>query len=272
MVGDHLVQPIIACIGFPVAGNPTQFVCERTLNAMGLDWGVVTAVVPAEMLEQAVLGARAMRFGGLAVLPPHQEVIATHLDTLSPASQKTGIVQVVRRMEEVWYGHDLRAETLLTWIQKQSLDDHHIALWLADAKLLDAIQELDSKLSRTMATWEGWKALADRVHESTEAVAEETPEPKILPDVGCVIVDASTMDPGEYQKSKIQWRAQGTVLVADATIQATAWKKWALDRQWQFLGALDYQSHLIAKMLEFWTQSEPPVAHIRDLLEEYLEW
>ena len=50
---DGTTEPIIAVIGHPIAGNPSQLALERALRAMDLDWRVLSFdVKPDDMLDE----------------------------------------------------------------------------------------------------------------------------------------------------------------------------------------------------------------------------
>ena len=45
VVPDSAIQEIVCCVGHPVAGNPTQFMMQRALADVGLDWCCLTLEV-----------------------------------------------------------------------------------------------------------------------------------------------------------------------------------------------------------------------------------
>ena len=66
---DGSTQPLIAVIGYPIAGNPAQFALLRALAAMGLDWGVLSFEIPPDQLGAALDGIQVLRFHGVLVDP-----------------------------------------------------------------------------------------------------------------------------------------------------------------------------------------------------------
>ena len=105
MSNDSL-QPIVCCMGQPVAGNPTQFMIERAFDAAGLDWRYLTLEVAPEGLTNAVLGMRAMGFRGANFTIPHKVAIIEHLDGLSEAAELMGAVNCVYRDGERLIGEN----------------------------------------------------------------------------------------------------------------------------------------------------------------------
>ena len=66
---DGTTEPIIAVMGHPIAGNPSQFALERALESMKLDWRVLSLDVPPDQIAKAISGAWVMGFHGLMLDP-----------------------------------------------------------------------------------------------------------------------------------------------------------------------------------------------------------
>lgn len=62
---DGITEPIILVLGHPIAGNPAQFVFERTLRTMDLPFRVVSCDVQRERLDKAIEGADVLGMRGL---------------------------------------------------------------------------------------------------------------------------------------------------------------------------------------------------------------
>ena len=62
---DGSTEPIIAVIGHPIAGNPSQFALERALVAMQLDWRILSLDVRPKDIQKAIDGAWVMGMQGL---------------------------------------------------------------------------------------------------------------------------------------------------------------------------------------------------------------
>ena len=59
-MSDSVIQDVICGIGFPVHGNPTQFLMERSFAAAGLDTRFMTFEVVPEKMADALGGMKAM--------------------------------------------------------------------------------------------------------------------------------------------------------------------------------------------------------------------
>ena len=62
---DGTTEPVVAVIGHPIAGNPSQFAFERALAAMRLDWRVISFDVAPEAISAALDGAQVLGLRGI---------------------------------------------------------------------------------------------------------------------------------------------------------------------------------------------------------------
>ncbi|HEX3998448.1 MAG TPA: shikimate dehydrogenase [Pirellulales bacterium] len=86
------LQEIVALLGYPVAGNPTQYMVERAFSRLGLDWRYLTLEVAPENLAEAVRGMRSMGFRGGNFTMPHKVAVLPLLDQLTEAARLMGAV------------------------------------------------------------------------------------------------------------------------------------------------------------------------------------
>jgi len=61
------LQEIVALLGCPAAGDPSQYLFERAIEAAGLDWRFVTCDVAATDAAAALAGVAALAFRGCLV-------------------------------------------------------------------------------------------------------------------------------------------------------------------------------------------------------------
>jgi shikimate dehydrogenase len=99
-VSNASLQEIVALFGYPVAGNPTQYVMEKAFARAGLDWRYLTFEVAPEKLADAVRGVRAMGFRGGNLTMPHKAAIISLLDDLTEAARLMGAVNCWKRQNE----------------------------------------------------------------------------------------------------------------------------------------------------------------------------
>jgi len=99
-VPTSFLSEIVAVFGHPVAENPTQYMHEKAFEALGLQWRYITLDVPAEKLDGAVSGMRAMNFAGANCTIPHKVAVIPLLDTLTEAALKIGAVNTIVRLSD----------------------------------------------------------------------------------------------------------------------------------------------------------------------------
>jgi|694.fasta_scaffold41537_5 Shikimate dehydrogenase substrate binding domain len=110
---EQVLQPLIACVGTPVGGNPTQFVMTRIAREAELDWRFFTSQVPLESFETAFRGIQALGMAGAAILPPFQGVVQAYLDRLSPGAKALGVVHVAKWDSSQWVGEETLSPAVL---------------------------------------------------------------------------------------------------------------------------------------------------------------
>lgn len=95
--GISITQEICSLFGYPVAGNPTQYMMERAFAHHRLDWRYLTLEIPPESLADAVRGMRAMGFRGGNVTLPHKTAVVPLLDRVSEVAELMGAVNCIVR-------------------------------------------------------------------------------------------------------------------------------------------------------------------------------
>jgi shikimate dehydrogenase len=113
------VQPVLALLGLPVAGNPAQYMVEKALAHHGLDWRYLSVEVAPERLEDAVRGMRAMGFRGGNCSGPHQEAIGPLLDRLTQAAELTGVVNCIRREDDDLVGENTKGQGFVEALRRR---------------------------------------------------------------------------------------------------------------------------------------------------------
>jgi shikimate dehydrogenase len=88
---------LVACLGQPVAENPTGVMQEAAFRALGLNWRYLTIEVPSAHLREAILGVRAFGMRGINLTIPHKVAVMQHLDEIAPDAAVIGAVNTVRR-------------------------------------------------------------------------------------------------------------------------------------------------------------------------------
>jgi hypothetical protein len=76
MFTDGTTEPIIAIIGHPIAGNPSQLAIERSLHAMGLEWRVLSFDVTPMNVAKALDGFSVTGIAGVMIAANLQNAAA----------------------------------------------------------------------------------------------------------------------------------------------------------------------------------------------------
>ena len=125
---------------FPIVGDPLDHVrAPSWFSAHFQDRGLGTLCVPMAVAPRdlgatmAGLGA-AKNVDGVCITMPHKTCATAFCKTLSPTSQRTGIVSALRRNPDgSWHGHSTDGEAFL-----KALTDHGATIAGADILLLGA--------------------------------------------------------------------------------------------------------------------------------------
>lgn len=88
---------LVACLGQPVAENPTGVMQEAAFRALGLDWRYLTIEVAPDQLANAITGVRAFGMRGLNLTIPHKVAVLQYLDEIAPDAAMIGAVNTVCR-------------------------------------------------------------------------------------------------------------------------------------------------------------------------------
>ena len=70
---DGTTEPLLAVIGNPIAGNPSQFALERAIASLGLDWRVLSFDVPPDDIAAALNGFAVTGIRGVLIDPSVRE-------------------------------------------------------------------------------------------------------------------------------------------------------------------------------------------------------
>jgi hypothetical protein len=77
MYTDGTTEPIIAIIGHPIAGNPSQLAIERSLHSLGLEWRVLSFDVSPDDVAKALDGFSVTGIAGVMIAPGLHRFAAT---------------------------------------------------------------------------------------------------------------------------------------------------------------------------------------------------
>lgn len=276
MVGDELVQPIVGCLGFPVAGNATQFVADRVLRAVGSDWRVVTSLVQPALLEEAIRGARAMRFAGLAFTESHQGAASRQMDELDVTAQRTGLIQVAKRIDESWIGSDLRGAVIARLVPEVWRSSSRI-LVLGDATLSDVVSDRRA-IQRSQLELDGFEGPSDgmdsglqREGGTGEGEVSDVEGGSVARVAACIVIGHPTSGMRAEMKG-VEFERGARWIHFDSEQDRGVWKEWCEGRGLEFMDCREVEAMTFVEMFSFWTGGEIPLSMVREALDEYHGW
>jgi shikimate dehydrogenase len=108
---------LVACLGQPVAENPTGAMQEAAFRALGLNWRYLTIEVPPARLRDAMAGVRAFGMRGINLTIPHKVSVMEHLDRIAPDAAVIGAVNTVRREGDLLIGENTDGKGFLRGVK-----------------------------------------------------------------------------------------------------------------------------------------------------------
>ncbi|KAA1258870.1 hypothetical protein LF1_13940 [Rubripirellula obstinata] len=288
MFTDGTTEPIIAIIGHPIAGNPSQLAIERSLHALGLEWRVLSFDVTPENVAKALDGFSVTGIAGVmiatnlqdaaakwysgyaqatqptddALQPPADAQPETRPETrpasdqpVDPPSTQSSVSRIncLYRDEQLGFvGSDQQIAYLETRLAKHPISD---ALWLG---------ELPSEEQR--ACWPShWNLFSDSP-ASTVPVADVDADLVASADL-IVLADMNSADPDEDDFD--EWPADdGTTFVIDL-VGSESVVEQLRQRGYIVVGCVDLQVGMLAGCIEKWTQRQASHETIAEAIEEY---
>jgi shikimate dehydrogenase len=276
------LQEICACLGQPVAGNPTQYMMERAFAHHRLDWRYLTLEVAPEQLGDAIRGLRALGFRGANITKPHKCEVIQYLDGASEAAALMGAVNCINRDGDRLIGENTDGKGFVQSLRSVSDPAGKrvvilgaggaaraiaVELALSGAAAITVVnrtampgQELANllseklKLSATVAAWEG----DYDVPEGTDVLINAT--------------SIGLFDP--YTRVPINTETlRSPMVVADVIFNPpdTRLLREARQRGCTVLDGLGMLVNQAVIGFKIWTGIEPEAAVMREALEEFLE-
>ncbi len=297
------VQSIICCLGDPVAGNPTQFLMQRAAASMAIDWMFVTAEVPESKIVEAFQGIRALKFSGVAFLPPHRSIGCKLVDSMTEAAARSGHVRVARRDGELWLGDDTLGAAiveLLKTLPSESANQidgakkcsilisgqpylsHLVRLaspanWierlreLSDVKTKDEREKVIDWTVESVATTTGEGAVLSGGSASIPRVTfDEVLKSELL--IETLILDSTAPCMTQRQLSKLRWSKCPCVLFVEANSRWESALNAVNIPNMRMLKPMDIAAAKALVNFHFWTGHHTDLSAIRESLDEYCQW
>lgn len=279
-------QELTACMGYPVAENPTQAMIEPAYRDMNLDWRYLTLEVRPDNLAAAVQGARAFGFKGFNCTIPHKVAGIEYLDGLGESASLMGAVNCVVNREGQLIGENTDGKGFVSSLRpiidpagtsctifggggaaraisvemalagcrditvvNRSAERGNTLVDLLNSKVKDAC---NGKLTARFSSWEG----PYEIPRDTDVVINAT-SIGLYPDIDArLALDLNTLKPNMVVADVIP-NPPETHLVKDARARGCQ--------------VIDGLGMLVAQGvigIEFWTSRTPDTAEMRGALEK----
>ena len=279
---NSLVQPVLALLGHPVGGNPTQYMIEKAFAHHELDWEYLSLDVTADDLGDAVRGMRALRFRGGNCIEPHKHTVIQYLNRITPTAELIGSVNCLLAEDRQLVGENTEGKAFLDALRRR-LDpaDKRVVILgagrmaraiavemaLAKAAVVTVVsrsepsgrQLVDLLTSRlavqaSLVVWEGEYCAPPETH---------------------VVVNATSIGTGDDQ-AQVPLRLDSPgpdILVADviANPPRTRLVREADERGCKTIDGLEIFIAQAAVNFRLWTGVDPDLTVMREAIEEFLE-
>lgn len=279
---DRVVQPLVACLGNPVGGNPTQFVMTKLVREAELDWRFFTSEVPSDLFETAFRGIQALGMSGAAILPPFQKSVEPFLGSISANAKALGAVEVVKWESDQWIGDETLSQAILRSLV------HRVSSMVAQEGI-DSEESFSPQSIGVLGRLELIEALRASVgqipgdysfieFQPGETTSAERPMKALIIEQFDAIMKLSPHARTRLFKDANWAPHPMAILVPPPTgwIDASKGRSlWIEELESHHIGCideLDVLTHQFAINFEFWTGYEASMDSIRESLEEYLQW
>ncbi|MBI2823809.1 MAG: shikimate dehydrogenase [Planctomycetia bacterium] len=275
------LQEICALLGQAVAGNPTQYMMEKTFAHHGLDWRYLTLEVAPEDLGDAIRGMRAMGFRGGNITKPHKVPVVPHLDRLTDAAAGIGAVNCIIREGDTLLGENTDGKGFLESLRGVVDPQGKRVVLLGAGGAARAIAfELALAGAATITvvnrSAERGQSLVDRLNEKTKTPASLVPwvGDFTVPEDTDVLVNATSigLNDAEARVPVKLGQSRPALVVADviASPPATRLVRKCKERGLRTLDGVGMIVNQAAIGFRLWTGIEPDVQVMREAAEEFV--
>lgn len=279
---NSLVQPVLALLGHPVAGNPTQYMVEKAFEHHELDWEYLSLEVSADDLGDAVRGMRSLGFRGGNCTEPHKQAVIQYLNRITPTAELIGSVNCILREERQLVGENTEGKAVLDALRRRlDLTGKQVVLFgagrMARAIAVEMALAKVAALTIVNRTEASGRHLVDLLANRMGAPASLVVwdgEYAIPPDTH-VIINATSIGQGDSQ-ARVPLRLDNPgpdILVADviANPPRTRLVREAEERGCQTIDGLEILIAQAAINFRLWTGVDPDLDVMREAIEEFLE-
>lgn len=264
---------ILCCVGESVAGNPTQFVMERTFAQAELDWRVITVDVASKDFPDAIAGIRAMKFSAVRFLPPFPSRAAEEFLPDSVTARLVGEVNTAMLTADGWQGwHALGYGIRNELMRRNDWSRTMIALVDDSVRCRSLLAALGEDLPQK-TVWLNRASIPEDVLEQANvssmtverysSFAPDLLESRLPQDCeSLVIVGADEERLQQVQPTVQNLDVRKTIITSQST-------QSLFDRTWEKLSELDELVAASVYNFERWTGRNTDSGLVRDAFDEY---
>ena len=275
------LQEMIACLGHPVGGNPTQYVMERAFEAAGVDSRCLTVDVAPEDLAAAIAGMDAMGFRGAILASPHQASACQYVAQVSEEARVLGEIDLIYRSEGELIGDNslVRAVTELLARTLDLADRRVVVLGAGVAARAAALAAARAGvrqltvLARQDAAAEALVALI-QPHASGEVVAQAWLDLYRFPPQTDAVLQATSCDGSEETSQlSLDYEALWPELVLLDTVfnpPRTPLIRAGEQAGCTTINGLEVLVQRAVVAFQLWTGTNPDTTVVREAFEEFL--
>lgn len=275
------LQPILALMGHPVGGNPTQYMTEKAFLHRELDWRYLTLDVSPDELADALRGMKAMGFRGGNLIDPHKETAVEYLDRATKTVELTGIVNLIRQDDDDLLGENTEGLALVEALTSRiSLVDKQVCLLgaghMARAVGVELAQAHVGRITIVNRTQARAADLADLISDKLSVPAQGVgwDEPHTVEPETNLLINATSIAAADLEARVplVLESLAADMLVVDTTIDPdTLLLADAKERGCSTLDGVEILIDQAAINFKLWTDIEADRTVLREAVEEYLE-
>lgn len=276
------LQPILVLLGFPVAGNPTQYMIEKAFAHREMDWRYLSVEVSPEDLSDAVRGVKVMGFCGGNCADPHKSRIVPFLDRTGDTAELSGLVNCMRRDNGQLIGENTEGSAIVEAIRLRLdpagrrvtlLGAGDLARAVAVELALAKVAEIRIAAPDEPAAHDLVRLLAERLQIAAELVPWQ--EPFVLTPETEVVIHATGIGAGEAEeKFPLDLDSLTPEMLVVDTV-ANPPETWLIrEAEHRGCATIDGLEILIGQAainFKLWTGVDPDTSVMREAVEEFLE-
>jgi hypothetical protein len=243
---DGTTEPIVAIIGHPIAGNPSQLAVERALREMKLEWRVLSFDVDPEDVAAALEGFSVLGIAGVLIDPSVMSVASRwYRERTSDGEDGDGAGPAI----DCLYRDERR---LVGSYERRAWVDELISQQPGDRRILLGDFNDTLPMSRAMV--------------GDDAVALP-PDPELIEAADLIVISPAgegtvALDAEDWPPSE---RSKLVVDLSGGHPEQEVLKQLG----YRVCGTLEQQTGTLQRCLQRWTGNKPSGEVIHDAIEEY---